>query len=39
MEFERLEDAKEACEQLHGSRIAGREIVGAWPWAGGRMLL
>ena len=28
VEFERIEDAKEACEQLHGSRINGREIVG-----------
>lgn len=34
VEFERLEDAKEACEQLHGSRINGREITGACglPW-------
>lgn len=30
VEFERIEDAKEACEQLHGSRINGREIVGEW---------
>ncbi|EFN53940.1 hypothetical protein CHLNCDRAFT_25380 [Chlorella variabilis] len=27
VEFERIEDAKEACEQLHGSRINGREIT------------
>jgi RNA recognition motif-containing protein len=31
VEFERVEDAKEACEQLHGSRINGREITGARP--------
>ncbi|PRW39211.1 serine arginine-rich splicing factor RS40-like isoform X1 isoform A [Chlorella sorokiniana] len=42
VEFERLEDAKEACEQLHGSRINGREIVveyvvnkGSWGGGGG----
>ncbi len=30
MEFEKIEDAKEACEQLHGTRINGREITGWW---------
>ena len=35
VEFERIEDAKEACEQLHGSRINGREITGALG-SGGR---
>ncbi|KAI3431467.1 hypothetical protein D9Q98_004519 [Chlorella vulgaris] len=27
VEFEKIEDAKEACEQLHGTRINGREIT------------
>lgn len=30
VEFENIEDAKEACERVHGSRIAGREVTGGW---------
>jgi RNA recognition motif-containing protein len=36
VEFESLEDAKEACQELHGAKINGREITGGWRGHSGR---
>ncbi|PSC71904.1 serine arginine-rich splicing factor RS31-like isoform X1 [Micractinium conductrix] len=35
VEFENIEDAKEACERVHGSRIAGREVTVEYVVKGG----
>ena len=34
VEFERLEDAKAACEGVHGTRILYREVTGGSGWGG-----